>query len=126
MTVMKTKIFLILALGLLFYASSSCKKEEFPDRETLVGKWVVKDGPPTVYVEFGMWDMHIADGNGTLHYDYSLLNSTMYLYPDKEHNPDEFTTHAIYYTKKTEELRIRNILKEYDDDEDGFTWFKRQ
>ena len=91
---MKTRL-LIGLLGLLFIVSS-CNKEEFPDRETLVGKWALKDGP-----------------------------SDAYLYPNKYDDPDDFSTHSIYYNKKKDELRIWHILKEYGDSS-GYTTFKKQ
>ena len=119
---MKTRL-LIGLLGLLIIASS-CSKEEFPDRETLVGKWALKDGPSEAFIEFGMWRMTITNGN-TQEYHYSPLNSTMYLYPNKYDDPDDFSTHAIYYNKKKDELRIWHILKEYGDSS-GYTTFKRQ
>lgn len=114
---------LIGLLGLLIIATS-CNKEEFPDRETLVGKWVIKDGPSEAYVEFTMWQISIINGN-TAEYHYSPLNNTMYLYPNKYDDPDKFSTHTTYYNKKKDELRMWNILKEYGDDS-GYTTFKRQ
>ena len=119
---MKTKL-LILVLGTLIIAIS-CNKEVFPDRETLVGKWLVKDGPNDVYVEFTLWNISIVNGSH-LEYHYSPLNSTMYIYPNKYDNPDKFSTHAIYYNEKKNELRIRDILKDYADGS-GFTTFKKQ
>ncbi len=119
---MKTRL-LIGLLGLLFIATS-CNKEEFPDRETLVGTWALKDGPNDAYVEFSMWRMDIINGNRQ-EYQYSPLNNTLYLYPNKYGDPDKFSTHTIYYHKKKDELRIWNILKEYGDDS-GYTTFKRQ
>lgn len=120
---MKAKFLIIGVLG-LFFLVSSCKKEEFPDRETLAGTWVVKDGPSSAYVEFTLWTCDIVY-NGRQHYQYSPLNNTMYLYPDKYDNPDKFSTHAIWYNEKKGELRIQNIMKELADGY-GYTTFKRQ
>ena len=114
---------LIGLLGLLIIASS-CNKEEFPDRETLVGTWVLKDGPSDAYVEFTMWRMTIINGS-IADYQYAPLNNTIYLYPNKYTEPDKFTTHTTYYNKKKDEIRMYRILKEFSDDS-GFTTFKRK
>ena len=120
---MKSKFLIIGLLGLLFFASS-CKKEVFPDRETLVGTWVVKDGPPEAYIDFTLWTVDIYNGSHQ-HYQYSPLNNTMYLYPNKTENPDDFSTHSIYYNTKKDELRIWNLLSDYADGY-GYTTFIRQ
>ena len=120
---MKAK-FLILGLLGLFILTSSCKKEVFPDRETLVGTWVVKDAPSSAYVEFTLWTVDVVY-NGRQHYQYAPLNHTMYLYPDKYDNPDKFSTHSIFYNEKNNELRIWGLLDDFADDY-GYTTFKRQ
>jgi len=119
---MKAKFLITVLLG-LFFLTSSCKKEVFPDRETLAGTWVVKDSP-NAYVEFTQWTVDIVY-DGRQHYNYSPLNHTMYLYPDKYDNPDKFSTHAIYYNEKKDELRIMDLLKDFADGS-GYTTFKRQ
>ena len=119
---MKAKL-LIGLLGLLIIATA-CNKEEFPDRETLVGTWVLKDGPSDAYVEFTMWRVSIVNGSRA-EYQYAPLNNTIYLYTNKYNDPDKFTTHTTYYNKKKDEIRMWHVLKEYGDDS-GFTTFKRQ
>ncbi|RLD30994.1 MAG: hypothetical protein DRI88_04840 [Bacteroidetes bacterium] len=121
--IMKAKFLIIVVLGLLVLAPS-CKKEVFPDRETLVGTWVVKDGPSNAYLEFTLWTVDIVY-DGRQQYHYSPLNNTMYLYPDKYVNPESFSTHAIWYTEKTGELRVKDLLKDFADGY-GYTTFKRQ
>lgn len=120
--IMRAKLLIVVLVILLI--APACNKEEFPDRETLVGTWVVKDGPSYAYLEFTEWRVTIVNGS-TAQYQYSPLASTMYLYPNKYGNPDKFSTHSIYYNKKKNELRIWNILKDYADGS-GFTTFKRQ
>ncbi len=119
---MKAKFLIIAVLG-LFFLASSCKKEVFPDRETLVGTWVVEDNPEA-HIEFTLWTCDVVY-SGRQHYQYAPLNNTMYLYPNKYDNPDKFSTHAIWYNEKADELRIQNLLKEFADGY-GYTTFKRQ
>ena len=122
---MKTSSIVIL-LGLLF-TLGSCKKEVIPDRYMLEDtSWVSKDASINAEVSFTINEMFLTkDGQSATHYFYSVRNNSLYLYPEKIYDPDNFSTHSIYLNEKTNELRIQGLGGSISEP-DGFAFFVKK
>lgn len=120
---MKSKLLLII-LGILVL-SYSCKKEIRPERPELVGVWVTKDASLNGKIEFTMGELYIyTSDNSSTKYYYSIKNNSLYLYPYKLWDKENFSTHDLFFdSKKKDELVIWNIGFQ---DESGYATFVRE
>jgi hypothetical protein len=121
---MKAKSIFILAFMLLII--SSCNKEIVPDREMIIGVWTTKNYSLNTEIEFTS-NKFYQTTNSQLRSDefYSIRNSTLYLYPNKIFDTENFSTHTIYLNKKTNELRIWGLGGSISDN-DGFATFVKE
>jgi len=120
---MKAKLFLFVFGTLVFLCS--CNKEIIPDNEMIVGTWIAKDVSIEAGVEFTIREMTLIKSSQSNTQFYSIRNNSLYRYPDKIYDPDNFSTHAIYLNEKKNELRIRGLGGSISE-ADGFAIFVRQ
>jgi hypothetical protein len=118
---MKANSIFIIAVLLLII--SSCNKEIVPERDMIMGVWQAKNTSLNTEIEFTS-DKFYQTTNSQLkkNYFYSIRNSTLYLYPNKIYDTENFSTHTIYLNEKTNELRIWGLGGSISDS-DGFATF---